>query len=332
MFAARDNDQYLGSLKLLAGFSLSLRGSEQSIPFQMQRLPSGTSSTQQAFGSILLDLKRAAPEVAARLITVSPDVSSTTNLGGWINKVGVWEPGSITEAGGEAGLVRWDACPSGQHIELGIAEANLVGLLTELGSSWSRWGEPLLPVGTVYDPFVTRALEPWSFGIYSGGQSILVGTPAGIALAPEGGALHRLRAGVRPGLRLMLPRGLGEPREAAGAIGLYLRLLEASGFGTDLICVTSADLLYRATRARAGIGHGPEWILHEITPGDRAAPMVTVIDGHPHTLAFLATVNQVELTSLGVAEFGQSGDITDIYHHYGIDASGIVAAALDLID
>jgi pyruvate dehydrogenase E1 component len=374
-------------------------------PADLGRIPSGTSSTQQAFGGILLDLKRTAPEVAARLVTVSPDVSSTTNLGGWINKVGVWEPGSITEAGGEVGLLRWDASPSGQHIELGIAEANLVGLLTELGSSWSRWGEPLFPVGTVYDPFVTRALEPWSFGLYSGGQSILVGTPAGIALAPEGGAHQSV---ITPSIGLEQPgciayepafvldfewcflaalENLGKPQgqsaylrlstrpvsqqlaavpdDAAGretrrrqvlAGGYLLRKaiipavtivamgavlpdalaaadqLEASGFGTDLICVTSADLLYRATRARAGLGHGPEWILREITPGDRAAPMVTVLDGHPHTLAFLATVNQVELTSLGVTEFGQSGDITDIYHHYGIDTSSIVAAALDLIE
>ena len=78
--------------------------------------------------------------------------------------------------------------PTGQHIELGIAETNLVGLLGELGATWSRWGQPLLPIGVLYDPFVERALEPWSFGIYAGGQSILVGTPSGVTLAPEGGA------------------------------------------------------------------------------------------------------------------------------------------------
>ena len=61
-------------------------------------------------------------------------------------------------------------------------------MLGELGATWSRWGEPLLPIGVLYDPFVERALEPWSFGIYAGGQSILVGTPSGVTLAPEGGA------------------------------------------------------------------------------------------------------------------------------------------------
>ena len=57
-----------------------------------------------------------------------------------------------------------DARATGQHLQLGIAETNLVGLLGELGATWSRWGQPLLPVGVLYDPFVERALEPWSFG------------------------------------------------------------------------------------------------------------------------------------------------------------------------
>jgi len=81
-------------------------------------------------------------------------------------------------------LLHWRERPEGQHLELGIAETNLVGLLGELGATWSRWGEPLLPIGVLYDPFVERALEPWSFGIYAGGQSILVGTPSGVSLAP----------------------------------------------------------------------------------------------------------------------------------------------------
>ena len=84
--------------------------------------------------------------------------------------------------------MRWRETDHGRHIELGIAEVNLVGLLGELGATWSRDGQPLLPVGTIYDPFVARALEPWSFGIYAGGQSILVGTPSGVTLGPEGGA------------------------------------------------------------------------------------------------------------------------------------------------
>ena len=99
-------------------------------------------------------------------------------------------------------LVHWHETPAGRHIELGIAETNLVGLLGELGATWSRYGQPLLPIGTIYDPFVGRALEPWSFGMYAGGQSILVGTPSGVSLAPEGGAHQSI---VTPSI------GIGQP-------------------------------------------------------------------------------------------------------------------------
>ena len=124
------------------------------------------------------------------MVTVSPDVGTSTNLGGWINRVGVWSIGDRIDwfADDTDTLVRWRESDHGRHIELGIAEVNLVGLLGELGATWSRDGQPLLPVGTIYDPFVARALEPWSFGIYAGGQSILVGTPSGVTLGPEGGA------------------------------------------------------------------------------------------------------------------------------------------------
>jgi pyruvate dehydrogenase E1 component len=164
------------------------------------------------------------------VVTVSPDVSSTTNLGGWVNKVGVW---SATErrdwfADDAETILHWREKPAGQHIELGIAETNLVGLLGELGATWSRWGQPLLPIGVIYDPFVERALEPWSFGIYAGGQSILVGTPSGVTLAPEGGAHQsittpsigieqpgciELRAGVRDRRRMDAAR-LARPGSA----------------------------------------------------------------------------------------------------------------------
>ncbi|NEE40218.1 pyruvate dehydrogenase, partial [Streptomyces sp. SID7982] len=160
------------------------------VPTDFGRTPGGTGTTQQAFGRSLLDLSRSAPEAAARVVTVSPDVSSSTNLGGWLNKVGVWSPAERVNwfADDAETILHWRENPAGQHVELGIAETNLVGLLGELGATWSRWGQPLLPIGIMYDPFVNRALEPWQFGIYAGGQSLLVGTPSGVTLAPEGGA------------------------------------------------------------------------------------------------------------------------------------------------
>src|SRR3712207_2126875 len=152
----------------------------------------------------IFDLVHEVPEVAARVVTVSPDVASSTNLGGWINKAEIWSVGDRRDwfADDRQTLVHWHETPHGRHIELGIAETNLVGLLGELGVSWSRYGQPLFPIGTIYDPFVGRALEPWSFGIYAGGQSILVGTPSGVSLAPEGGAHQSI---VTPSIGIGLP-------------------------------------------------------------------------------------------------------------------------------
>ena len=163
------------------------------MPEDLGREHKGTASTQQAFGRFFVDLVREAPEVAERVVTVSPDVGTSTNLGGWINKAGIWSPGDRIDwfADDTDTLVRWRETDHGRHIELGIAEVNLVGLLGELGATWSRDGQPLLPVGTIYDPFVARALEPWSFGIYAGGQSILVGTPSGVTLQPAGARTSR---------------------------------------------------------------------------------------------------------------------------------------------
>ena len=179
-----------GGGRAAASASRCGRPSRRRCPPTLGREHRGRESTQQAFGRFWVDLEREAPDVAARVVTVSPDVGTSTNLGGWINKAGIWSVGERIDwfADDTDTLVRWRESDHGQHMELGIAEVNLVGLLGELGATWSRDGQPLLPVGTIYDPFLARALEPWSFGIYAGGQSILVGTPSGVTLGPEGGA------------------------------------------------------------------------------------------------------------------------------------------------
>ncbi|WP_234441137.1 transketolase-like TK C-terminal-containing protein [Streptomyces scabiei] len=102
------------------------------------------------------------------------------------------------------------------------------------------------------------------------------------------------------------------------------------GVPADVVCVTSPDLLYRAVRARQGHEQAESWVLDQVFPTERATPLVTVLDGHPHTLAFLATVNRVPVSSLGVTRFGQSGSIEDVYRHHGLDTDSIVRAALDV--
>ncbi len=378
------------------------------MPADFGHVPTGTATTQAALGRALLDLTREAPEAAARVVTVSPDVSSSTNLGGWVNKVGVWSASERTDwfADDAETILHWREKPTGQHIELGIAETNLVGLIGELGATWSRWGQPLLPIGVLYDPFVERALEPWSFGIYAGGQSILVGTPSGVSLAPEGGAhqsittpsigieqpgcvsyepafaidtewcllasLARLgrpdgssaylRLSTRPVSQKLaqvpadpaararrcrqvvagaypLRRAAEAPRVTIAAMGAVVPealaaadRLAAAGAPADVVCVTSPGLLFQALRVRQGLqGPGETWILDQAFPAARATPLVTVLDGHPHTLAFLATINRVPHAALGVAKFGQSGSIEDLYRYNGLDTDSIIRAALDLL-
>jgi pyruvate dehydrogenase E1 component len=131
-----------------------------------------------------------------------------------------------------------------------------------------------------------------------------------------------------------LRRAAGRPHVTLVGMGAVLPdvLAAAESLGdADVICLTSADLVFRALRARAGLGEASAAIIHELFPPDRAAPIVTVLDGDPHALAFLAAANATPLTPLGVTRFGQSGDLAEVYEHHEIDAETIVGAALDLM-
>lgn len=148
----------------------------------------GAASTQDAFGRILVRLNDI-PALGERIVTTSPDVSVSTNLAGWITKVGVFAPQDEPEHDPEAyKLMKWQRGPSGRHIELGISEMNLFMLLGMFGLSAELCGQHLIPIGTVYDPFVCRGLDALIYGVYSGGKFIFAGTPSGVTLAPEGGA------------------------------------------------------------------------------------------------------------------------------------------------
>jgi pyruvate dehydrogenase E1 component len=110
------------------------------------------------------------------------------------------------------------------------------------------------------------------------------------------------------------------------------KLLRDDGIESDVICITSADLIFRALQARKGLDECDDAILDVLFPLDRTSPIVTVLDGHPHTLSFLAGIHPTRITCLGVNDFGQSGDIPDLYQHFGIDADTIAGAAFDLVD
>jgi pyruvate dehydrogenase E1 component len=369
------------------------------LPVTLGRTHRAPISTQAALGRFLADLGR--EPAAARVVTCSPDVASSTNLGGWINRSGVWSARDRPDwfADDAERLLKWSERPGGRHIELGIAEVNLVGLLGELGATWSRWGERLIPIATLYDPFLARALEPWSYGIYAGGQSIIIGTPSGVTLAPEGGAHQSITTpsiGLeQPGCiawepafaqdlewcllaamnRVGIPGGtssyfrlstrpldpalaavpddgpLRERRRRQAVAGGYritthapgteqvtlvgvgailpeviaaARTLTDSGLTAGVVCLTSPDLLFRSAQ-----GRGTD-IAAELFPPASPTPLVTVQDGHPHTLSFLAGLRGDRTRNLGVSDFGQSSTVDDAYRLHGIDTASIVGAALSV--
>src|SRR6185503_21391382 len=151
----------------------------------------GQASTQAGFGRVLDEIARANGPLAERIVTTSPDVTVSTNLGPWVNRRGLFSMVSQEDLFKERGLMspqRWVMGPNGQHFELGIAEMNLFLMLSALGLSHTLFGERLLPVGTLYDPFVCRGLDALNYACYQDARFIVAGTPAGLALAPEGGA------------------------------------------------------------------------------------------------------------------------------------------------
>ncbi|MBV9174144.1 MAG: pyruvate dehydrogenase [Chloroflexi bacterium] len=376
------------------------------------RVPRVTSS-QEVFGNALVELARMGGKVAERIVTASPDVTISTSLGGWVNRTGVWaENPAEAPATAVPRLLRWEPGPGGQHIELGISEMNLFMLLGQLGLSHEMNGELLLPVGTVYDPFVCRGLDALIYGTYSGSKFVFAGTPAGVSLSPEGGA-HQSAITASIGLELAgtrayepcfaretewcLLEGLRQCLDRENGLSTYLRLstkpveqaafdavlerieeaelrrdvlrggyrlfesavsngprvmmaacgaivpeaLEAAhelcdeGVGVTVLNITSADALYagwqasnlagvRSSRVPSSSGHVEDLI----RPDERRLPLVTVLDGASHMLAFLGSIFGQPTVSLGVDRFGQSGARADLYAYTGIDSAHIFNAAL----
>src|SRR4029077_7902986 len=161
------------------------------VPRQLEFKPAAQMSTQQGFGLVLNEIARGDSELAARIVTASPDVTVSTNLGAWVNRRGLFA------RAGKADLFRsekipstfnWDFSPGGQHIELGIAEMNLFILAAALGLSHAINGERLLPIATLYDPFIERGLDALNYACYQDARFLVGATPSGITLPPEGGA------------------------------------------------------------------------------------------------------------------------------------------------
>jgi pyruvate dehydrogenase E1 component len=379
-------------------------------------------STQMAFGKILDDLSKGDSALADRIVTTSPDVTGTTNLGPWVNRRKLFARTEQADAFINHRIpstAKWEFTPQGQHIELGIAEMNLMLLLGAAGLSHSLWGKRLIPIGTVYDPFVARGLDALNYACYQDARFILVGTPSGVTLAPEGGAHQSIGTPLigmsQDGLAAFEPAfadelsvimqwafdyvqrdGEGDPdertwlRDETGG-SVYLRLttnpieqpgqrvdedfrqgtidgaywlrkpgpncevviayqgavapgaIKAAGMmsegrrDTGVLAVTSADRLNAgwtaAQRARsrgnAAAQSHIETLMSDVPPHCK---LITLIDGHPATLSWLGAVIGHQTIPLGVEHFGQTGTISDLYRHHGIDADAIVEKVNGLTD
>jgi pyruvate dehydrogenase E1 component len=377
-------------------------------------------STQQGFGLLMHEIGKSDNELASRIVTTSPDVTVSTNLGAWVNRRGLFAKEQMADlflAEKIPSTYNWTFSPDGQHMELGIAEMNLFIMLSALGLSHSIFGERLLPVGTLYDPFIERGLDALNYACYQDARFMLAATPSGISLASEGGAhqsiatpligiaqdglasfepafVDELAVMMRWAFEYMQRSGEQEPdettwlRDATGG-SVYLRLstrsieqplremtttlrqdiingaywmrkpgpnaqivvaytgvmapeaIEAVGLmGEDrrdvgLLAITSADRLNAgwtaAQRAReAGLAYASSQIERLMAGIPSNCGIVTVIDGHPATLAWLGSVHGHRTRSLGVEHFGQTGTLANLYRHFGIDAQGIAKAAQTL--
>ena len=383
------------------------------IPASLSPPRAAKTSTQAAFGRTLLELTRI-PGIAERLVTVSPDVSVSTNLGGFINKVGVWGPREERVFDpAEPVPLEWRVGPTGQHIEMGIAEMNLVLTVGQLGLTWDVQGERLLPIGTLYDPFVMRALEGIVYSVYSGSRFVIAGTPSGISLSREGGAHQSINTpgiGIEtPGLTYAEPAfatelewllldGLARQQRPDGD-SLYLRLsttpvdqqpfLDAServgveelrrdvvagafrlqepqpsedsvllfacgamvpetlhaaqllseedGVEATVIAISSPDRLFHdwqrsCTEPVRGHSREPFHLASLLTAQERKLPSVSVIDGHPHALAWIGSALGTRSVPLGVTRFGQTGSQPELYREHELDASAIATAALAALE
>lgn len=363
-------------------------------------------STQAAFGKILLDLAKSGTPLADRIVTTSPDVTVSTNLGAWVNQRGLFRRGELADVFRAAKIPsaqKWSGNNAGQHVELGIAENNLFLNLAAFGLAGELFGERLLPIGTVYDPFIARGLDALNYACYQDARFLLVATPSGVTLGAEGGAHQSINPPLiamgQPGLRHYEPAFADELAllmaesfrlmQADDGESVYLRLTTrtidqvertdtewrsnaiAGGYwlhppapgaeaailfsgaiapealaawetlredipAIGLLNVTSPTLLHRGWSAQ----HRARWISKErvpshiealLAPLSPNAKLVTILDGAPAALSWIGGVCGHCVSPLGTEQFGQTGDLIDLYRHHRLDSEAIIDAAAELL-
>jgi len=238
------------------------------VPARLEAPSSPEASTQEGFGRLLAEIARTGGALADRIVTASPDVTVSTGLGGWVNRRGIFDRRRLADAFREESVVsaqRWEASPDGQHVELGIAENNLFLLLSALGLAGPLFGTRLLPIGTLYDPFIARGLDALNYACYQDARFLLVATPSGLALAPEGGAHQSIAQPLigigQPGLTAFEPAYVDELAEI---LRFALEHLQADDGGSVYLRLSTRQLPQPARalddEARRAIVAGGYWL------------------------------------------------------------------------
>ena len=158
---------------------------------------------------------------------------------------------------------------TGQHLELGIAENNLFLNLASLGLAHELFGARLLPVGTLYDPFIARGLDALNYACYQDARFLLVATPSGITLAPEGGAHQSIGTPLigisQPGLTSFEPAFADE---VAVMLRWAFEHLQAPDGGSVYLRLSTRQIAPARARDDAGADRrGPgRWLLAACRP------------------------------------------------------------------
>ena len=247
---------------------LALDKAFEAVPVPAIATPEGEEqSTQAAFGRILLELSKAGGPIADRIVTTSPDVTVSTNLGPWVNARGLFRRGELADVFRAAKIPspqKWSGHSAGQHLELGIAENNLFLMLAAAGLAAPLFGTRLLPIGTVYDPFIARGLDALNYGCYQDARFLLVATPSGLTLAPEGGAHQSINPPLiamgQPGLTMFEP---AHADELAALMHWAFNHMQAADGGSVYLRLTTRTLVQPVRRDdgwRAGTIAGGYWL------------------------------------------------------------------------
>ena len=365
-----------------------------------------SSNTQEVFGRIINEIGKEESNLSKRIVTFSPDVTISTSLGGWVNQKQIYNRVKRTDIFHDEKVVsaqKWHVSPEGQHFELGIAENNLFLALGAAGLSKKMFGSSLIPIGTIYDTFISRGLDALNYAVYQDARFLLVATPSGISLGPEGGAHQSIITPLigigQPNLLMFEPTYADEleiilrysfsyMQEENGS-SVYIRLstrnidqierkldssneedilsggywlekpskksdviivfsgvmapevLEAAEImkedelNISILSVTSNDRLYKnwkQTHKDRSLGVNNKSRIEELFENtNRESVIISVNDAHSSSLTWIGGALGKKIISLGVDEFGQSGNLKDLYKHYSLDAEAIVDACAQVL-